>query len=212
LSKYWDGRIVGCPGTIDNDLIGSDATIGFSTAVSTAVDAIDKIRDTAESHDRMFLIEVMGRHSGYIAVYSALAGGAEIACVPESITDIAAIVEHVHMLKARGKKSILMIVAEGDEVGGAPEVAEQLKQAGCPYPIRYVVLGHLLRGGTPTPEDRMLASKLGDFAVRSALQGATGVMAGVIGGTLSLTAFAETLGVHKAIPRELFDLMRALAS
>ena len=132
LAEHWDGRIVGCPGTIDNDLLGTDFTIGFSTAVSTAVDAVDKIRDTAESHERMFLIEVMGRHSGFIAVHTALASAAETVCIPETPTDLDEIVRNLRALKDRGKTSIMMIVAEGDERGGAQILYEQLKAANCP--------------------------------------------------------------------------------
>ena len=109
LTQYWDGQIVGCPGTIDNDLLGTDFTIGFSTAVQTAVDAVDKIRDTADSHVRMFLIEVMGRHSGYIAMHTALAGAAECVCIPETSTDIKQLVENIKILKSRGKTSVLMV-------------------------------------------------------------------------------------------------------
>ena len=211
LAKYWDGQIVGCPGTIDNDLLGTDYTIGFSTAVATAVDACDKIRDTAESHERMFLVEVMGRHCGYIAVHVALAGGAEVICVPETPTDLDAIVQQLSDLKARKKTSIMVIVAEGDERGGAITLHDELKKRDCPYSSRVIVLGHLLRGGSPTPEDRLLASQLGDFAVQSILAGQTGVMAGLIGTTCTLTPFEETYAQHKPIPRELFALMETLA-
>jgi 6-phosphofructokinase 1 len=211
LATVWDGRIVGCPGTIDNDLIGTDYTIGFSTAVQTAVDAVDKIRDTAESHERMFLVEVMGRNSGFIAVYTALAAAAEIACVPETDTDIPAIVERLHVFKARKKSSVMMIVAEGDERGGAEELDRQLRETDCPFSTRTLILGHLQRGGTPTPDDRILASRLGDFAVRSILAGETGVMAGIIDHQCTLTPFTQTYASHKPIPRELFDLLETLS-
>lgn len=211
LARHWDGRIVGCPGTIDNDLIGTDFTIGFWTAVQTAAEAVDKIRDTAESHERMFLIEVMGRHSGFIAVYTALACGAETVCIPETPTDIPAIVAHLHELKQRGKTSVMMIVAEGDEKGGAAILNDDLKQAGCPFPTRVVVLGHLQRGGSPCPEDRILASQLGDYAVESLLEGHSGVMAGVVHGERTLTPFEKTFDVHKPIPPELLRLMEVLA-
>ncbi len=151
LAEHWSGKIVGCPGTIDNDLIGTDFTIGFSTAVQNAVEAVDKIRDTAESHERMFLVEVMGRHSGYIAIYTALAGSAEIACIPETRTDIPAIISDLKLLKQRGKTSIMMVVAEGDEEGGAEILNAQLQQAGCPFPTRVAVLGHLQRGERRPP-------------------------------------------------------------
>lgn len=211
LAKHWNGRIVGCPGTIDNDLMGTDFTIGFSTAVQTAVDAADKIRDTAESHERMFLLEVMGRHSGFIAVHTALAASAECVCIPETKTDIPAIVRDLHELKARGKTSVMMIVAEGDEEGDAAKLNEQLQAAGNPYATRCVILGHLQRGGSPSPEDRILASSVGDFAVQAILEGRTGVMAGVIGSQLQLTPFEETYAMHKPIPAELSSLIERLA-
>ncbi len=211
LARHWNGNIVGCPGTIDNDLLGTDFTIGFSTAVNTAVEAVDKIRDTAESHHRMFLVEVMGRHSGYIAVYTALSGAAETVCVPETPTDIPAIVEGLRKLKARGKSSIMMIVAEGDEEGGAVKLNEELKRADCPFPTRVVILGHLQRGGAPTPEDRMLASQLGDHAVRSLMEGASGVMAGIVNGEARLTPFPETVARHRPIPDALLALVETLA-
>jgi 6-phosphofructokinase 1 len=211
LSKVWNGHIVGCPGTIDNDLIGTDYTIGFWTAVQTAVDAIDKIRDTAETHERMFLVEVMGRHSGFIAVFAALAGGAETVCIPETPTDIEAIVAHLTELRARGKTSIMMIVAEGDERGGAQVLNEELAKHNCPFSTRVAVLGHLQRGGSPSPADRILASQLGDFAVQSLLQGHSRVMAGRVNGELVLTPFEHTFGQHKQIPAELLQLMETLA-
>jgi 6-phosphofructokinase 1 len=211
LAKFWSGQIIGCPGTIDNDLLGSDYTIGFSTAVQTAVDAVDKIRDTAESHERMFLIEVMGRHCGYIAVHTAIAGGAEVVCIPETCTDIDVIVQHLTTLKQRQKQSIMMIVAEGDERGGAMALAEELNKRGCPYPLRAMVLGHLQRGGSPSPEDRILASQLGEFAVESILEGHTGKMAGLSGTEYVLTPFEETYREHKPIPKSLLRLMQTLA-
>jgi 6-phosphofructokinase 1 len=211
LGQHWGGLIVGCPGTIDNDLIGTDFTIGFSTAVQTAVEAVDKIRDTAESHERMFLVEVMGRHSGFIAVHTAIAAAAECVCIPETKTDIASIVTHLHTLKSRGKTSVMMIVAEGDKEGDAARLNEELRAAGNPFSTRCVVLGHLQRGGVPTPEDRLLASTVGDFAVEAIVEGKTGVMAGVIGGQRQLTSFEDTYVQHKPIPIELSALIERLA-
>ncbi len=212
LAKVWPGQIVGCPGTIDNDLLGTDYTIGFPTAVQTAVEALDKIRDTADSHERMFLVQVMGRHSGYIAVYTALAAGAEAVCIPELPTDVQRIRDKLEVLQKRGKKSIMMVVAEGDDGGGAAALAERLKESGCPFPMRVVVLGHLQRGGSPAPADRILASQLGDFAVKSILAGKSGVMAGLLGGKTKLTPFAETFASHKPIPPELLELLETLSS
>ena len=207
LMKHWDGQIVGCPGTIDNDLIGTDYTIGFATAVQTAVEALDKLRDTAESHERMFLVEVMGRHSGYIALYTALAGGAEVVAIPETHTDIPEIIARLHKLKDRGKKSIMIVVAEGDENGGAEKLHADLTAANCPFQMRVLTLGHLQRGGTPAPADRILGTLLGQFAVKSILAGHTGVMAGQIGGSLVLTPFQETFGQHKPVPPALVNVL-----
>jgi 6-phosphofructokinase 1 len=211
LVKHWDGQIVGCPGTIDNDLLGTDLTIGFATAVNTAVEAIDKLRDTAQSHERMFLVEVMGRHSGYIGLFTALAGGAEVVCIPETTTDIKKIVEHLQVLKNRGKQSIMMVVSEGDELGNAHVLNEDLIKAGCPFQTRVLTLGHLQRGGSPVPADRILATELGNFAVRSILDGHTGVMAGRIHRDLVLTEFTKTYATHKPVPDELVRLLETMA-
>ena len=212
LAQHWDGRIIGCPGTIDNDLIGTDYTIGFSTAVHTAVEALDKLRDTAESHERLFLVEVMGRHSGYIALYTALAGGAEVVALPETETNVPLIVQHLQVLKARGKQSIMIVVAEGDELGGAEVLNEDLKKAGCPFQTRVLTLGHLQRGGSPAPEDRILASRLGNFAVKAIIEGETGAMAGAVKDRLVLTPFTDTFAKHKPVPEELLELLQTLAS
>jgi 6-phosphofructokinase 1 len=212
LARYWEGQIIGCPGTIDNDLLGTDFTIGFATAVSTAVDAVDKLRDTAESHERLFLVEVMGRHSGYIALYTALAGGAEVVALPESPTDISQIVHDLRLLKARGKKSIMIVVAEGDELGNAEVLNEKLLASGCPFQTRVVKLGHLQRGGSPVVADRILASRLGDFAVKALAAGKNGAMAGEIRGKPALTPFPETYAQHRAVPQDFLDLLATLAS
>ena len=212
LLECWDGQVIGCPGTIDNDLLGTDYTIGFLTAVGTAVEAIDRIRDTAESHDMMFLIEVMGRDCGCLALWTALAGGAELVCIPETPTVLSKIVKELHEMKARGKRSILMVVAEGDELGGAHEIARKLIDAGCPFPgVRTVTLGHIQRGGSPVPEDRILASRVGDFAVKAVLDGKNDVMSGVIGGNLVLTPLPQTYASHKPIPAGILDLLNTLS-
>ena len=212
FAEYWDGQIVGCPGTIDNDLSGTDNTIGFSTAVQTAVEAVDKIRDTAESHERMFLIEVMGRHSGFIANHTALACGAEVTAIPETPTDFKSIVEYLNVLKGRGKTSIMMIVAEGDEKGGAELLDEQLKKHNCPFSTRIVILGHLQRGGIPTPEDRLRATQMGDGAVRAIDAGKTGIMIGVKGRECVSTPLRETFDIKHEIPKSLLELLEDMAS
>ncbi|WP_456330885.1 ATP-dependent 6-phosphofructokinase, partial [Fervidibacter sacchari] len=159
---FWQEQqipILVCASTIDNDLYGSDFTIGFDTAVTTAVHAIDKIKDTAAAHERIFFVEVMGRHRGFLALYAGLAGGCEEILVPEKPTDIDAICERLMEGRRRGKTSSIVVVAEGDEAGGAFAIAEQVKQR-TGLDVRVTVLGHIQRGGTPTPRDRILASRL----------------------------------------------------
>jgi 6-phosphofructokinase 1 len=210
LAEHWSGQILGLPGTIDNDLYGTDETIGYNTAVNTALEAIDKIRDTADSHERYFLVEVMGRHAGFIALEVALGGGAEDVLVPEDIMDFAAISARLHKGKRAGKTSSIMVVAEGAYPGGAAAVAAELsKLGGAEY--RICVLGHLQRGGSPTGRDRVLATRLAAFAVRSAMAGETGKMAGESGGKLVLVPFADAVGKKKNINRELLELVRRLA-
>jgi 6-phosphofructokinase 1 len=211
LAQQWDGKIVGCPGTIDNDLLGTDFTIGFSTAVQTAVEAVDRIRDTADSHSRMFLIEVMGRHSGYIAAHTAIASGVEVVCIPETQITIESLINQLRELKSRGKHSVMVIVAEGDEWGGAGKLYDRLTEAGCPFSMRVAVLGHLQRGGSPSAEDRILASQLGSWAVRGILNGLTGVMAGCVGSKCAYTPLVETYASHKPMHAELLDLIHTMA-
>jgi 6-phosphofructokinase 1 len=210
LGKIWDGQIVGCPGTIDNDLMGTDYTIGFSTAVQTAVEAIDKIRDTASSHDRMFLVEVMGRHSGYIALYTALASGADVVAIPETDTNFPEIVQYLNELKSSGQTMAIMIVAEGDEKGGANAINEQLKAHQCPFDTRAVILGHLQRGGAPTPEDRRRATQMGCGAVNAILEGKTGVMIGTQDDRCVRVPFEETFQSHRPVSLDLMQLLKEL--
>ncbi|MCA9268968.1 MAG: ATP-dependent 6-phosphofructokinase, partial [Planctomycetales bacterium] len=212
LAKVWDGRIIACPGTIDNDLLGTSYTIGFATAVQTAMDAVDKIRDTADSHERMFLVEVMGRHSGYIATFTALAAGAECVCIPETPTNPAELVEQLKAMRERGKESVMMIVAEGDELGGAQKIDELLKAHGNPFSTRIVVLGHLQRGGSPAPMDRVLAASMGDFAVRAIDMGETQALSGIVGGENRLTSFAQAVAGHNPIPPRLLELLATLSN
>lgn len=212
LGKVWDGQIIGLPGTIDNDLLGTDITIGFATAVHTAVEAVDKLRDTAGSHDLMFFVEVMGRHCGDIALATAIASGAEIACIPEAEEPPQRIIDKLKKIKSAGKTSVMAIVAEGDESGGAVALQKILREAGNPFDSRTVVLGHVLRGGSPTPADRILASELGNFAVSSLLLGETGKMAGRIRGESVLTPFDECVADHKKVNMELLRLLQIVAS
>lgn len=211
LAEVWSGQIVGCPATIDNDVIGTDFTIGFSTAVETAVNCIDKLRDTAESHQRLFLVEVMGRHSGYLALYTAVAAGAEVACVPEIPVDAGALAARVSELKRLGKRSFIAVVSEAGQLGGAAELGRQLESANCEFPTRSVILGHIQRGGTPTPADRILGTQLGDFAVQSLDNGATGMMTGQINGALVLSPLASSTQKHKPLPTHLVELLQRMS-
>lgn len=202
---------VGAPGTIDNDLYGTDYTIGFDTAVNTALDAIDKIRDTADSHDRIFFIEVMGRDSGYIAIQSGIAGGAELVMVPETFTPIKEVVATLKQGWSRSKTSSIIIVAEGGEEGGAAQVAEKIKkQVDGDVDIRVTALGHVQRGGAPTAQDRILASRLGLGAIEGLLDGQKNVMAGVVNNKLVYTSFHDTIHKPKPISKEFIRLSKVL--
>lgn len=201
---------VGTPGTIDADLWGSDASIGFDTAVNTALDAIDKLRDTAESHDRLFFVEVMGRHAGYLALEVAIAGGAEAVLIPERRLSLDELADQLVAGKRRGKTSHLVVVAEGDEAGGAFEIARQVG-ARAKMEYRVCVLGHVQRGGMPTARDRLLASRLGAAAVGALLAGETDKMAGEVGGEVVLTPYEETWTKKKPISPEMLDLAGTLA-
>jgi 6-phosphofructokinase 1 len=203
---------VGAPGTIDNDLYGTDFTIGYDTAVNTALDAIDRIRDTADSHDRIFFIEVMGRDSGYIAIQCGIAGGAEMVMVPEVLTPISDVIDTLKQGWARAKSSSIIIVAEGDEEGNATQIAEKIKsQMGVEVDMRVTTLGHTQRGGTPTAQDRILASRLGLGALEGLLAGEKNVMAGLINNELVYTPFEDTIRLPKPINEDLLRMVRILS-
>jgi len=203
---------VGCPGTIDNDLYGTDYTIGFDSAVNTSLEAIDKIRDTADSHDRVFFIEVMGRDSGYIAVQSGIGGGAEIVMVPETHTPLKKVVSSLKDGWRRSKSSSIVVVAEGDEEGHATEIAEKIKaQVGDKLDIRVTTLGHVQRGGSPTAYDRILASRMGLAAVEGLMSGQKNVMAGIINNEVVYTPFIDTIKKAKPIHDDLLRMVHILS-
>ncbi len=183
---------VGAPGTIDNDLYGTDFTIGFDTAVNTALNAIDKIRDTADSHDRVFFIEVMGRDSGYIALRSAIGGGAEMAIIPEKPNSLDEIIEKLKIGWGRTKRSYIVVVAEGKQPGNATEIAQKVKKEIPDLDIRVSTLGHIQRGGAPSAVDRVIASRMGLAAVEALLSGKAGIMVGIVNGRIKYTPFKET--------------------
>lgn len=191
FSQEYNFPIIGLPGTIDNDLEGTDLTIGYDTAINTVVSAVDKIRDTAESHDRFFIVEVMGRDSGLIALRSGIGVGAEAILIPEAKTGIDDLIERVK-LGRKDKSSKIIVVAEGDEAGGAYNVGEILKNKFPHHDIRVSVLGHIQRGGSPSCADRVLASRLGVAAVEGLLEGKTKVMAGQVNKEIVFTPFSRT--------------------
>ncbi len=203
---------VGAPGTIDNDLYGTDYTIGYDTAVNTALDAIDKIRDTADSHDRVFFIEVMGRDSGYIAVQSGLSGGAEAVMIPENLTPTEEIVKILENGRKNKKTSSIIVVAEGDEEGNAQVIAKKIKTLmSAEMDIRVTTLGHIQRGGIPTAADRILASRLGLGALEGLLSGEKNVMAGIINNQLLYTPFNDTITKKKPVSEELIRMVDILS-
>ncbi len=189
--EEFDIPIIGMPGTIDNDLAGTDFTIGYDTAINTVVDAVDKIRDTAESHDRLFVIEVMGRDSGLIALRSGISTGAEAVLIPELEVDYNAIMKRLDSTR-KNKSSRIIIVAEGDDEGGLV-VADKIKENFPHYDVRVSILGHIQRGGKPSCMDRVLASRLGVAAVEGLLEGRRGEMAGLICGEIRYTSFNKAI-------------------
>lgn len=202
---------IGCPGTIDNDLYGTDFTIGYDTAVNTALGAIDKIRDTADAHDRIFFIEVMGRDTGYIAVRSAISGGAEMAILPETKFTYKDLKTKLEYGTSHSKASHIIIVAEGgDSPSRAAKIAEKVQKELPHLDTKVTTLGHVQRGGAPTAADRVLASRLGLGAVEGLIKGKSNVMVGVINRTLCYTPFKETITKKKPIPKDLIRMVEIL--
>ncbi|TGD79578.1 6-phosphofructokinase [Hymenobacter wooponensis] len=202
---------VGAPGTIDNDLYGTDYTIGYDTAVNTALEAIDKIRDTADSHDRCFFVEVMGRDSGYIAIPCAIGGGAEIVMIPETQMSTEAVIETLQSSWKRSKTSFLVVVAEGDEEGNAHAVAQQVKAAIPQLDTRVTIIGHIQRGGSPSAADRMLASQIGIACVEGLMNGMRNVMAGIVDRKLVYTPFTDTINKKKMINQSFMRMVEILS-
>jgi 6-phosphofructokinase 1 len=191
---------IGCPGTIDNDIFGTDYTIGFDTAVNTALDAIDKIRDTAAAHDRIFFVEVMGRDAGFIAVESGIGGGAEFVMVPETQTDLSKVVKSLKSLR-KSKSSSIIVVAEGDDLGNAEEIMKMVKDKidDPTKEFKVTTLGHIQRGGTPTARDRVLGSRCGKGAVEGLIEGRTNCMSGIMNNELVYTPFGDCIGRPKPL-------------
>lgn len=210
LNEEYQVKVVGVPGTIDNDIFGTDNTIGFDTAVNTALEAIDRIRDTAASHDRLFIVEVMGRNSGFIAAHVGLAGGAETIFAPEHLFPIENAITQIKNGTTKGKMSSILITAEGQKPGRAYDLAEAIrKKSGLDAKV--CILGHIQRGGAPTASDRILASRLGFGAIEALINGDTNVMIGVINDQIVKVPFSDIYNKEKKVSRELIDLAMVLS-
>ncbi len=211
FSNEYGIPFIGIPGTIDNDLVGTDFCIGYDTAINTVIEAVDKIRDTADSHNRLFFVEVMGRDAGFIALRSGIAVGAEAILVPETKTYIPELIAKLERGRRANKTSGIIIVAEGDEAGGAYEVARQVKEKFDYYDTRVTVLGHIQRGGSPTAMDRVLASRLGNEAVTALLAGRKSEMVGIVNRQVVFTPFEKATKHHTDINPELLNLAEVLS-
>ncbi|MCX6211500.1 MAG: 6-phosphofructokinase [Bacteroidetes bacterium] len=212
FSNEFDIPCIGIPGTIDKDIAGSDFTIGFDTAVNTAVEAIDKIRDTADAHDRLFVVEVMGRDAGYIALHSGIATGAENILIPESKTDMDGMIASLTEKEKRKKLVNLIVVAEGDEFGGATEVGNFLKDKLPKADIRVCILGHIQRGGSPSCLDRLIASRMGYHAVECLLNDNHNVMVGIVDNKMKYTPLDKAVKAKQKISDEWLKIVKILAS
>ena len=202
---------VGLPGTIDKDLNGTDFTIRFDTAVNTAVEAIDKIRDTAEAHDRLFIVEVMGRDAGYIALNSGIACGAEDILLPEMVTNIEEVLERIDYDERRKKTVHILVVAEGDDFGGSKEIHKRIVERFPDLDVRSTVLGHIQRGGSPSFADRVLASRLGYAAVLALREGRTQCMAGIINDEVVFTPFTQAIKANTNMRQDMVEMIRVLS-
>ena len=212
FSREYDIPCIGLPGTIDKDIAGTDFTIGFDTAVNTAVESIDKIRDTADAHDRIFIIEVMGRDAGYIALHSGIATGAENILIPERKTDIQELVNSLLEKEKRKKLVNLVVVAEGDNFGGGEEVAKVVKEKLPSVETRLCILGHIQRGGSPSCLDRLIASRMGYHAVECLIEGRNNVMVGILNNKMHYTPLEKAVKAKQRISDEWLRIVKILAS
>ncbi|MGF7074563.1 6-phosphofructokinase [Mucilaginibacter sp. R-33] len=210
FGSEYDIPVVGLPGTIDNDLVGTDFTIGYDTAINTVVDAVDKIRDTAESHDRLFIVEVMGRDSGLIALRTGIATGAEAILIPESKTGLEGLLNRLEFGR-KDKTSRIVIVAEGEDAGGAFEVGRLVQEKFPNYDTRISILGHIQRGGAPSCMDRVLASRVGAAAVEALRDGHRNEMIGLINGEIAYTPFEHAIKHHQGIDPNMIKLVEMLS-
>lgn len=210
FAKICNVPFIGCPGTIDNDLAGTDFTIGFDTAINTVIECVDKIRDTAESHNRVFIVEVMGRDAGLIALYSGIGAGAEGILIPESKDDYEKVMTRLGQGR-KEKKSKIIIVAEGDEAGGAFKVSETVKKIYPDLDVRVTILGHVQRGGSPSCWERVNASRMGYEAVKALLAGRKHEMIGIIDKKIAFTPFTNAVKQHPQPNSELMKMVDVLA-
>ena len=211
FASEYNFPIVGVPGTIDNDLFGTDTTIGYDTALNTIVESVDKIRDTATSHERIFFIEVMGREAGFLALNGAIASGAEAAIIPEIATEVDQLGEFIQQGFRKSKNSSIVLVAESELTGGALGLAERVKNEFPQYDVRVTILGHIQRGGSPSASDRILASRLGEAAINALLEDQRNVMVGIQNDELVYIPFSKAIKNQKPIKRELLNTLRTLS-
>ncbi len=211
FASEYDLPIVGLPGTIDNDLSGTDHTIGYDTALNTIMWCVDRIRDTASSHERLFFIEVMGRESGFLALNGAIATGAEAAIIPEISTEVDQLSELIESGFRHSKTSSIVLVAESPITGGAMGLAERVHKEYPQYDVRVTILGHLQRGGSPTAQDRILASRMGAAAIDALLEGQRNIMIGDDDERIVYVPFTKAIRRDKPIDRDLLDLLRRLS-
>ena len=209
LSSEMGIPVIGIPGTIDNDIYGTDHTIGYDTALNTVINAVDKIRDTASSHHRIFFIEVMGRHAGFIAINAALASGAESVLIPEEVPDLNKLVAQIQD-QNKGKRSSIIIVAEGEQEGGSLELINKVSPMLEGFDLRPTVLGHIQRGGSPSAFDRILATRMGSYAVELLLEGQQGVMIGSSGDNLITTSLEIAMKLHSTPDLERLVLLKKM--
>ena len=210
FAQEYDIPCIGLPGTIDNDLYGTDTTIGYDTALNTILDAVDKIRDTATSHERLFFVEVMGRDAGFLALNGAIAAGAE-AIIPEFSTEVDQLEEFIEHGFRKSKSSSIVLVAESELTGGAMHYAERVKNEYPQYDVRVTILGHLQRGGRPTAHDRIIASRMGVASIQALLEGQRNVMIGIDNDEIVYVPFAKAIKNDKPIDRELVNVLHALS-
>ena len=211
FATEFDVPIVGLPGTSDNDLYGTDTTIGYDTALNTIMECVDKIRDTATSHERLFFIEVMGRDAGFLALNGAIASGAEAAIIPEISTEVDQLAELIKNGFRKSKNSSIVLVAESPVTGGAMGLAERVKNEYPQYDVRVSILGHLQRGGSPTAHDRILASRMGAAAIDALLDDQRNVMIGITNDEIVYVPFSKAIKNDKPINRELLNTLRRLS-